>query len=60
MNYIVVGKDMDGLTGWMVIKSSDKTELFSGAFRGEIILGLSLQKQEMVDLANKLNQEVSH
>jgi hypothetical protein len=53
--YIVVGKDMDGLTGWMVIDRANKDELYSGAYRGSIMLGLSLDKKEMVELADNLN-----
>ena len=50
--YKVVGKTGDGLPYWQVV------EMVSGI--GEMwIKGVSLKKQEMIDLAEKLNKEAT-
>ena len=55
-NYIVVGRDMDGVTGYSVIHKNDEKEFWSGCYRGSIINGLSLNKSQMEKLADKMNK----
>jgi hypothetical protein len=54
-NYIVVGSDMDGVTGYTVIHKKDEIEFRSGCYRGEIMNGLSMSKSNMQKLADKMN-----
>jgi hypothetical protein len=56
-NYIVVGEDMDGITGFQVVHKDNEREYRSGCYRGEITHGLSMNRQEMQDLADKMNKE---
>jgi len=56
-NYIVVGRDMDGITGYTVIHKKDEVEFRSGCYRSEIMNGLSMNKSEMQKLADKMNKE---
>ena len=53
--WVVVGKDMDGLTGYSVIHSLDVKSYLSGTYWGSIMRGLSLNKAEMQALADELN-----
>lgn len=53
--WIVVGTDMDGLTGYQVVHSLDKRSLLSGSYCGSITRGLSLNKAEMQKVADELN-----
>jgi hypothetical protein len=54
-NWIVVGSDMDGLTGYQVVHKLDEKDLRSGSYWGGISKGLSLNKSEMQKLADELN-----
>ena len=56
-NYIVVGKDMDGVTGWQVVHKKDENAYYSGFYHSSITHGLSMSKSEMQELANKMNNE---
>ena len=56
-NYIVVGKDMDGITGYTVIHKNDEKEFKSGIYHSEIMNGLSMNKAEMQKLADKMNKQ---
>jgi hypothetical protein len=53
--WIVIGKDMDGLTGYTVVHSLDSRDYLNGNYWGGIIKGLSLDKAEMQTLADQLN-----
>jgi len=57
-NYIVVGSDMDGITGYQVIHKDNEREWRSGCYSSEITHGISMNKQVMKDLADKMNREV--
>jgi hypothetical protein len=54
-NWVVVGKDMDGLTGYSVIHNLDVRSYRNGFYWSGIVKGLSLQKAEMQVLADELN-----
>jgi hypothetical protein len=54
-NWIVVGSDMDGLTGYQVVHRLDERSIRSGSYWGGIVKGLSLNKAEMQTLADELN-----
>jgi len=56
-NYIVVGRDMDGITGWTVIHKKDEKEWNSSCYRMSIMNGLSMKRWEMQELADKMNKE---
>ena len=56
-DYIVVGRDMDGVTGYTVINKKDEVEFYSGCYRGKIMNGLSMRKSEMQELADKMNNK---
>jgi hypothetical protein len=53
--WIVVGRDMDGLTGYCVVHADDKRDLLSGCFWGGIIKDLSLNRKDMEKVAAELN-----
>jgi len=53
--WLVIGSDMDGLTGYQVVHSIDARSLRSGSYWGGIVKGLSLNKAEMQVLADELN-----
>ena len=53
--WLVIGSDMDGLTGYQVVHSLDARNLRSGNYWGGIVKGLSLNKAEMQILADELN-----
>jgi hypothetical protein len=57
MNYTVKGTWMDGLPVWIVIDPKDIPEFNTGCYNGSILKGLNLDKQKMIDLADKLNKE---
>jgi hypothetical protein len=56
-DYIVVGKDMDGITGYTVIHKKDETQYRSGCYHSSITNGLSMSKLEMQKLADKMNKK---
>jgi hypothetical protein len=56
-DYIVVGEDMDGITGYTVIHKKDERQFRSGCYRGEIMNGLSMHKSEMQKVADVMNKE---
>ena len=49
-SYKVVGHDGDGIPFWRVVKVISGMELY--------VKGVSRNKQEMINLANKLNEEL--
>ena len=53
--WLVVGKDMDGITGYSAVHESDIAEYRSGCYWGGIAQGLSMNKQEIQKLADELN-----
>lgn len=55
-NWIVVGSDMDGLTGYQVVHKLDERDLRCGSYWGGIVKGISLDKKEMQQLADQLNE----
>ena len=55
-NYIVVGRDMDGITGWTVVHKDDEKQFYSGCYHSKIMNGLSMKKSEMQELADKMNK----
>lgn len=56
-NYIVVGRDMDGITGYTVVHKKDEKEFLSSCYRSSIMNGLSTNKTEMQVLADKMNAD---
>ena len=56
-NYIVVGEDMDGITGYTVIHKKDEAEWRSGSYHMRIMNGLSMVKSEMQKLADEMNSK---
>ena len=58
-NYIVVGSDMDGITGFTVVHKDNEKEFKSGCYRGEIMNGLSMSRKEMQEKADKMNKEIT-
>jgi hypothetical protein len=55
--WVVIGSDMDGLTGYQVVHSTHAHKIRSGCYWGGIVEGLSLNRAEMQELADKLNSE---
>jgi len=53
--WLVIGNDMDGLTGYQVVHSLDALSVRSGSYWGGVVKGLSLNKAEMQSLADELN-----
>lgn len=53
--WLVIGKDMDGITGYCAVHSSDVKEYHSGCYWGGIAKGLSMHKAEIQKLADELN-----
>jgi hypothetical protein len=53
--WVVIGSDMDGLTGYQVVHSLDVRSLQSGSYLGSIVRGLSLNRAEMQKKADELN-----
>ncbi len=56
-DYIVVGEDMDGITGWTVVHKKDESKYRSGCYNMGITNGLSILKSEMQKLADKMNNK---
>ena len=56
-NYIVVGRDMDGITGYTVVHKNDEAEFYSSCYSSLITHGLSMRKSEMQELADKMNND---
>jgi len=54
-NWVVVGRDMDGITGYSVVHKDDVRSLTSGMYWGGIIKDLSMDKQAMEKVAAELN-----
>ena len=52
--WIVIGKDMDGITGYSAIHELDKSDYLSGCYWGGIAKGLSMSKKEIQELADEL------
>ena len=55
--WVVIGSDMDGLTGYQVVHSTHAHKIRSGSYWCGIVEGLSLNRAEMQKLADKLNLE---
>jgi hypothetical protein len=55
-NYIVVGEDMDGITGYTVIHKKDERQYRSGSYNMGITHGLSMSKSEMQKVADEMNK----
>lgn len=56
--WVVIGSDMDGITGYQVVHSSDYLEVISpGVKWGGLTRGLSMSKSEMQKLADELNEK---
>ena len=55
--WVVVGSDMDGLTGYQVVHSTHAHKIRSGCYWSGIVEGLSLNRAEMQELADKLTAE---
>jgi hypothetical protein len=55
--WIVVGSDMDGLTGYQVVHSTHAHKIRSGCYWGGIVEGFSLDKEALQKVADKLNAE---
>jgi hypothetical protein len=55
-NYIVVGEDMDGITGYTVIHKKDERQYRNGSYNMGITHGLSMIKSEMQKLADEMNK----
>ena len=55
--WVVIGSDMDGLTGYQVVHSTHAHKIRSGCYWTGIVEGLSLNRAEMQELADKLNAE---
>lgn len=53
--WLVIGSDMDGITGYQVVHSSDYLEVTSGCYSSGLTRGLSMSKSEMQNLADELN-----
>lgn len=53
--WLVIGKDMDGITGYSAVHSSDVNEYRSGCYWGGIARGLSMNQNEIKQLADELN-----
>jgi hypothetical protein len=58
--YRVSGRDMDGIVGYFVVDTHHPLyKLYGENDMGPQTQGLSMHKQEMIDLANKLNEEAA-
>ena len=56
--YQVSGRDMDGIYGYFVVDTDHPFyKLYGAGDMGPQSQGLSMHKQEMIDLADKLNKE---
>ena len=53
--WVVVASDMDGLTAYQVVHSSDVSQVLSGCYNGNLIKDFSLNKSEMMKVADQLN-----
>ena len=54
-DYIVVGRNMDGITGYTVIHKKDEKEWNSSCYHSSIMNGLSMIKSDMQKLADEMN-----
>jgi hypothetical protein len=60
--YRVEGRNMDGINGWFVVDTHHplyKTYHNENFMSSSYTYGLSMHKQEMIDLADKLNNEAT-
>lgn len=57
-DYIVVGQDMDGITGYTVLHKKDERQYRSGCYNMGITNGLSLHRAEMEKLADEMNSKL--
>ena len=58
--YQVRGQNMDGITGWFVVDTHHPFyKMYPNDYSGFNCFGLSMKKQEMIDLAEKMNKETA-
>jgi hypothetical protein len=58
--YQVRGRDMDGITGWWVVDTHhDWYKMYPDDHSSFNCFGLSMNKQEMTELAEKMNKEAA-
>lgn len=60
--YQVEGRDMDGITGYYVVDTHHemyKAFKNSNIYASHYTTGLSMNKNEMIDLARKMNEETA-
>ena len=55
--WVVVASDMDGLTGYQVVHSTHANKIRRGVYWSGIVEGLSLDRNAMQELADKLTRE---
>lgn len=55
--WVVIGKDMDGITGYCAVHADDVNEYRSGCYWSGITKGLSMYKSEIQELADELNAQ---
>ena len=53
--WVVIGKDMDGITGYVAVHTSNVKEYHSGCYWGGIVQGISMDKAKMQKYADELN-----
>lgn len=56
-NYIVVGRDGDGMSYYTVVHKKHEREFYSSCYHSSITHGMSLIKSEMQKLADEMNQK---
>lgn len=54
-NWVVIGKDMDGVTGYSVVHKDDVRSFTKGYVWSDSVKGLSMNKKEMEKVAAELN-----
>ena len=58
--YQVNGKNMDSITGWYVVDTHHEFyKIFPNDYSSFCCFGLSMNKQEMIELAEKMNKEAA-
>jgi len=58
--YQVEGRDMDGITGYYVVDTHNEMYQYfknTNVRASDYMIGLSMSKQEMIELAQKMNEE---
>jgi hypothetical protein len=58
--YQVKGQYMDGIAGWFVVDTHhDFYKMYPNDYSSFNCFGLSMKKQEMIELAEKMNKEAA-